>query len=93
MLKSRPVPAWQRLGATGAVRLDAALAGSSVSVCEMTPELWEVRLVPDSEGWLHRPESLAALIGAVSWSLEHDPAETDLDELFSLASKRAPGHR
>lgn len=91
MLNSRQVPVCQRLDEAGAVQLGVAFAGARISVCELAHGVWEIRLVPDGEAWLQRPESLFALTRAASWALEHGPAETDLDELFSLASRREPG--
>ncbi|MFO1429932.1 MAG: hypothetical protein U1F76_07320 [Candidatus Competibacteraceae bacterium] len=41
-----------------------------------------MRVIPESEAWLHTPEIKAQLERADAWFSEHSPTETDIDALM-----------
>jgi hypothetical protein len=59
-------------------------AGRHVLVTEVEPGVWTVKLgefIPDTERWLHEPETADSLSRAINWAEQHRPVESDLDEL------------
>lgn len=72
----------RRLSANGQLYLDKQLAGSLVNVVAREPGVWEIRLIPAHEAWLHTPVTLAALEQAAAWASTHPSTETDLSTLF-----------
>ncbi len=72
------------IGASGQIALGKEFAGREVAVEEVEPGVWVIKLgtfLPDSEAWLHEPETRASLDRALEWAEAHPPAETDLAEL------------
>jgi len=72
------------IGASGQLSLGKKYAGRYFEVTEqedgiivMTP----MRVIPESEAWLHTPEIKAQLERADAWFREHPPTETDIDAL------------
>ena len=74
------------IGASGQLSLGKKYAGKYFEVTEredgaivMTP----MRVIPESEAWLHTPEMRERLAQATQWMKEHPPAETDIDEFLA----------
>ena len=72
------------VGSSGQISLGKKYAGKYFEVDEredgsifMVP----MRVVPESEAWLHSPDMQAQLRRADDWYQEHPPAETNLDAL------------
>lgn len=70
------------VGASGQLSLGKKYAGQYFEVTEredgaivMVP----MRVVPESEAWLHTPEMRERLLEAARWMKEHPPAETDIE--------------
>ncbi len=42
-----------------------------------------MRVIPESEAWLHTPEMCERLAQATQWMKQHPPAETDIDEFLA----------
>lgn len=72
----------RRLNACGQLYLGRPLAGSLLSVIARESGVWEIRLVPAHEVWLHTAGAVAALEQAAAWALVHPPTETDLSTFF-----------
>jgi hypothetical protein len=73
------------VGSGGQISLGKKYAGKYFEVREqedgaivMTP----MRVIPESEAWLHAPEMQEKLARAKQWCEENPPAETNLDELL-----------
>lgn len=74
----------RKVSSSGHVVLGKQYAGRRVSIDEMEPGVWLVKVgefIPHNERWLHTPEVQAELAEAFAWAAEHPPRETDLDEL------------
>ncbi len=72
------------VGTSGQLSLGKQYAGRYFEV-ETQPDggilLRPMRVVPETEAWLHTPEMRERLAQAVAWMAENPPRETDLDEL------------
>ena len=83
------IQAWETamlkmVGTSGQISLGKKYAGKYFEVAEredgsivMVP----MRVVPESEAWLHTPEMAAQLRQADDWYREHPPVETNLNAL------------
>ncbi len=40
-----------------------------------------VRVIPEADAWLYKPEMHRRLTQAAAWMAEHSPRETDLEQL------------
>lgn len=66
------------IGANGQISLGKEHAGKSVSVDELEPGVWVVKLgrfIPDNERWLHEPATQAKLDEALAWAEQTPPAD------------------
>jgi len=73
------------VGASGQVSLGKKYAGKYFEMIEWedgTVVMVPMRVIPESEAWLHRPEIKAQLERADAWFREHPPTETDIDALM-----------
>ena len=83
------IQAWEAamlkmVGSSGQISLGKKYAGKYYEVDEredgsifMVP----MRVIPESEAWLHSPDMQAQLRRADDWYQKHPPAETNLDAL------------
>ncbi len=74
----------KRVGSSGQIALGKQYAGRDVLVDETQPGVWVIkvgRFVPESERWLHEPNTRATIGRAIDWAEENPPFETNLDEL------------
>ncbi|TNF71148.1 MAG: hypothetical protein EP299_12500 [Acidobacteria bacterium] len=72
------------IGSSGQIALGKQYAGRHVLVDQVEPGVWVIKLgqfIPDSEQWLHEPETSDQLERAVKWAEEHEASETDLDSI------------
>ena len=72
----------KQIGANGQISLGKKYAGRHVVIDDLGDGTWMVRtasVVPDSERWLHEPETLRALEEAMAWAAAN-PARTDNTE-------------
>lgn len=79
------------VGASGQLSLGKKYAGKYFELTEredgsivMVP----MRVIPESEAWLHTPEMRERLAQAEQWMRDNPPAETDLDELLARIESR-----
>jgi hypothetical protein len=79
------------VGASGQLSLGKKYAGKYFEVTEredgaivMVP----MRVIPESETWLHTPEMRERLLQAEQWMKDHPPGETDLDEFLARVEAR-----
>ena len=73
------------VGASGQVSLGKKYAGKYFEMIEWedgTVVMVPMRVIPESEAWLHTPELKAQLERAEAWFREHPPTETDIDALM-----------
>jgi hypothetical protein len=78
------------LGTDGEVSLGKEYAGKTVLVDEIEPGVWIVKIgqfIPDSERWLHEPETRAKLDEAVSWADSTSPLD-NLDAIEAAVHAR-----
>ena len=85
----------RKVSSKGHIVLGKQYAGRRVSVDEMEPGVWIVKvgkLIPDNERWLHTPEVQAKLGRAIARAEEEPLWETDLEELERklLGSESSP---
>ena len=73
------------VGTSGQISLGKKHAGKYFELTEqengvivMVP----MRVIPESEAWLHMPEMKAQLERSDAWFKEHPPTETDIDALM-----------
>jgi hypothetical protein len=80
------------VGASGQLSLGKKYAGKYFELTEQedgTIVMVPMRVIPESEAWLHTPEMQERLTQATQWMQDHPPAETDLDEfLEGIESRR-----
>ena len=84
------------VGRNGQITLGKEFAGRLVMIDQAAPGVWTLKMgefVPDSEGWLHRPEAKAKLDRALQWARENAPRESRIDELAAKISAPARGRR
>ena len=68
----------------GQLDLGEQYSDRQVLVEEIEPGVWIVKLgqfIPDSERWLHHPNTKTEIDQAISWAEHNPPQTTDLDEL------------
>jgi hypothetical protein len=73
------------VGTSGQISLGKKYAGKYFEVTEQEDGvivMVPMRLIPESETWLHTPEINAQLERADAWFKEHPPTETDIDALM-----------
>ena len=73
----------KRIGASGQISLGKEFAGRTVLIESSEPGVWVIKTaqtIPDSELWLHQPESATRLDRALS-QIHQPPDETDIDAL------------
>ena len=73
------------VGASGQISLGKKYAGQYFEMTEGedgTIVMVPMRVIPESEAWLHTPEIKAQLERAEAWFREHPPTETDIDALM-----------
>ncbi|OQW89658.1 MAG: hypothetical protein BWK78_07475 [Thiotrichaceae bacterium IS1] len=74
----------ETIDARGQIMLSKQYAGRQVSMAEIEPGVWIIKLgewIPKNERWLWEAETKAKLDRAIAWAEEHPPEETDLDLL------------
>lgn len=79
------------VGASGQLSLGKKYAGKYFELTERedgTIVMVPMRVIPESEAWLHTPEMKARLERADAWFKENPPAETDLDEFLARIDAR-----
>jgi hypothetical protein len=86
------------VGSDGRVAIGKQYAGRRVVVDQLEPGVWVVKVgefIPDSERWLHEPETKAKIDRAIAWAESHPPQETDLNELEErlLGERSADTHK
>ncbi len=77
------------VGSNGQISLGTKMAGKTVSIEEMEPGVFIVKVgdfIPRNERWLHSPQTLHSLDEALAWNKAHTPSETDLEELEERVS-------
>jgi len=79
------------VGTSGQISLGKKYAGKYFEVREqedgaivMTP----MRVIPESEAWLHTPEMKEKLARADAWMDANPPRETDLDQFLADVEER-----
>ncbi len=75
------------IGKSGQVSFGKEHAGRQVLIEQVAPGEWRVRtatVIPDSERWLHTPETAQSLERALEWERRNPPQETSLAELREL---------
>ena len=73
------------VGASGQISLGKKYAGKYFEMTEWedgTIVMVPMRVIPESEAWLHTPEIKAQLERADAWFREHPPTETDISALM-----------
>ncbi|MCP9791123.1 hypothetical protein KBZ20_08080 [Vulcanococcus limneticus Candia 3F8] len=73
----------KQIGASGQISLGKEFAGRTVVVDSREPGVWVIKTaqtIPDSELWLHQPESAARLDRAMA-AMDQPPISADLDAL------------
>lgn len=78
------MPAVKTIGASGQIALGKQYAGRHVLIEEIEEGVWVVKLgdfIPDSERWLHEPESSRSLDDAIRWAEKTPPGKSDLKKL------------
>lgn len=73
------------VGSSGQLSLGKKYAGKYFEVTEREDGIIvmiPMRVIPESEAWLHTPEMKAQLERADAWFREHPPTETDIDALM-----------
>ena len=79
------------VGNSGQISLGKKYAGKHFELREEedgTIVLKPMRVIPESDAWLHTPEMREKLARADQWCKENPPAETNLDELLALVKDR-----
>jgi hypothetical protein len=80
------------VGSSGQLSLGKKFAGRYFDV-EQQPDgvllLRPMKVVPESEAWLHTPEMQERLATAEAWMKANPPRETDLDALISSMGEKA----
>jgi len=69
------------VGQSGQISLGKEYAGRSVMVDEIESGVWIVKcgqFIPDSEHWLHEPETKSQLDEAIAWAKATPPKESRL---------------
>jgi len=80
----------KQVGASGQISLGKEFAGRTVLIDSREPGVWVIKTaqtIPDSELWLHQPESAARLDRAMA-GMGEPPGATDLDALEHHLSSR-----
>jgi hypothetical protein len=77
------------VGISGQISLGRKHAGRHFEVREgedgaivLTP----IRVIPESDAWLHTPEMREKLARAKQWCAENPPAETSLEQLVAFSN-------
>jgi len=76
----------KRIGSSGQLSLGKKYAGCYFAVEQQADGvllLRPMKVMPESEAWLHTPEMREQLAKAEEWMRNNPPRETDLDALVS----------
>lgn len=79
------------VGSSGQLSLGKKYAGKYFEIEQMedgTLVLRPMKVIPESEAWLHEPEIQEKLHRAKEWMKENPPAETDLDAFLEQVKDR-----
>ncbi len=79
------------VGTSGQISLGKKYAGRHFELREEEDgaiTLRPMRVIPESDAWLHTPEMKEKLARADAWMDAHPPQETDLDRLTAEVEKR-----
>ncbi|MDR1275266.1 MAG: hypothetical protein LBL72_02590 [Candidatus Accumulibacter sp.] len=71
-------PVVKLVGANGQISLGKRYAGRQVLLEEREPGVWLIRtatVIPDSERWLHAPQTAADLAEALDWARSHPASD------------------
>ncbi len=72
------------IGASGQISLGKEYAGRPVLIEEVEKGVWlikTVKIIPDSEMWLHEEPARSRIDRAVAWTEKNEPTETDIEDL------------
>ena len=69
------------MGSSGQIALGKEYAGRHVLIDEVKRGVWVIKLVPDSERWLHDPEVSRTLDRAIASAEKHPPGKSSLEWL------------
>jgi len=79
------------IGSSGQLSLGKEYAGRTVVIESLEPGVWQIKtvqVIPDNELWMTREPAKSEIDEAVRWAEENPPAESDLDTLTEMLSKR-----
>ncbi|TAN53415.1 MAG: hypothetical protein EPN21_01470 [Methylococcaceae bacterium] len=79
------------VGSSGQLSLGKKYAGKYFEIEQIEDNaliLRPMRVIPESEAWLHEPEMQNKLRQAQAWMKENPPTETDLDALLEQVEDR-----
>lgn len=77
-------PTVKVVGSNGQISLGKKYAGRQVLVEQSEPGVWIVRtatVIPDNEQWLHQPQAAEDLHHALTWAVDHEPQESEMERL------------
>jgi len=79
------------VGSSGQLSLGKKYAGKYFEIEQMEDGalvLRPMKVIPESEAWLHEPEIQKKLRRAKEWMKENSPTETDLDAFLEQVKDR-----
>ena len=86
MTKAATAITVKQIGANGQISLGKKYAGRHVVIDDLGDGTWMVRtasFIPDSERWLHDPETRRALDRALEWAASNPPDPSTTDDILA----------